>query len=88
MPIFITAAIEWLTTHAVRLAIIGALSMTLGVGIYMRGQQSSAIKCASSNAEVLVKELEKDKKSHEEVSKIPSSELDSVLNKCCLRPHD
>lgn len=86
LPLF-ASAVEWFSSHAIRLAVIGALSMALGVGIYMRGQESAAIKCASSNAEVIVKEVEKHNENHEAIQKMPISELDSALDEF-VRPDD
>lgn len=79
MPI-ISAIIGWFTAHAARLAIIGALSMLLGVGVYMKGQQSSAVKCASAQADIIVKEVGKHNEIHEKVEKMSCADVDAALD--------
>lgn len=86
MPV-IAAIISWFTTNAIRLSVIGALSMLLGIGIYMRGQDSSALKCASANSEALVKERKSNEQIHRKVMRMSGADVDLALDKF-LRPDD
>lgn len=85
MPI-IADIIAWLTTHAGRLAIIGALSMLLGVAIYSSGASNSAAKCASNSAENLANDIGNKDKNHEKVMRMPRDAVDSGLDKFLRSP--
>lgn len=86
MPIM-AAIISWFTANAARLAIIGAFSMLLGIGIYMRGQENSALKCASSSSLALIQERKKDGKTHEKVMRMSGGDVDIALDEF-VRPDD
>lgn len=86
MPI-LASIIEWFSAHALRLAIIGAFSMALGVVIYIKGQQSSAIQCAAANSKALVEEIGKHNENHEKIAKMSLSDVDNALDEF-LRPSD
>ena len=79
MP-FIGLIISWLTTHAVRLAVVGAFSMLLGVGIYMQGQNTAAAKCAAVSSDAFRKEVLSRNENREKIRKMPSSAIDRALD--------
>lgn len=87
MPAFLLPIVSWLTGNAVRLSVIGALSMALGVGIYMKGQTSSAIKCAAANSEAIITEVRRHNEIREQIDKMPVSDVDRALDEF-LRPSD
>jgi ADP-ribosylglycohydrolase len=84
---FLAPIASWFTAHAVRLAVVGAISMALGVGIYMKGQQNSAIKCATANSEIIVEEIRRNDEIDEMVDKMRLSDVDRALDEF-MRPND
>lgn len=86
MPI-LANIIAWLTMNAARLAIIGALSMLLGIGIYMKGAENTAAKCAANSAEALANDTNTRSEIHEHVMRMRGDDVDRALNDF-LRPAD